>query len=119
MKKFVAAYAAFSVAVILVVVILSVMGREVSSFMWGRAGGMLGSAVVAYVLSVIAARGARWAYVRMCVICVGVPVAIAAIDIIPGALPPWFVAMQIAGAITLVPAAFILSRSELRVAFRK
>ncbi|WP_433250667.1 hypothetical protein ACQPYK_04565 [Streptosporangium sp. CA-135522] len=35
-KKFVAAYGALSVAVLIVVVILSVRGREVTAFMWGR-----------------------------------------------------------------------------------
>jgi hypothetical protein len=118
-KKFVVAYGAFSVVGLFAVVILSAKGREVSSFMWGRAGGMFASAVVAYWLSVVASRGARWAYIRVRVICVGAPVAIVAIDGIPGALPLWFVAMQIAGAITLVPAAFIVSRSQLRAAFPK
>jgi hypothetical protein len=51
------------------------------------------------------------------VICVAVPIAIAAIDSLSGALPLWFITMQIAGAISLVPAAFIVSRSELRAAF--
>jgi hypothetical protein len=43
-----------------------------------------------------------------------VPVAIT--DSIPGALPPWFVALQIVGAVTLIPAAFIVNRSQLRAA---
>ncbi|WP_326824993.1 hypothetical protein [Streptosporangium sp. NBC_01756] len=118
-KKLVAAYGALSVAVLIVVVILSVMGREVTSFMWGRTGGMFASAVVTYWLTVLASRGARGAYVRVRIISVIVPIAIIAIDSIPGALPPWFVAMQIAGALTLVPAAFIVNRSELRAAFPK
>ncbi|MGV9777759.1 hypothetical protein [Streptosporangium sp. NPDC003464] len=116
-RKLVAAYGAFSVAVLVVVVILSVTGREVTSFMWGRAGGMFASAAVTYWLTVRASRGARWAYVRVRVISVIVPIAIIAVDSIPGALPPWFVAMQIAGALTLVPAAFVVNRSQLRAAF--
>lgn len=93
MKKPVAAYGALSVAVLIVVVIISVMGREVTSFMWGRTGGMFASAVVTYWLTVLASRGARGAYVRVRIISVIVPIAIIAIDGIPGALPPWFVAM--------------------------
>lgn len=118
-KKSVAAYGAFGVAVLVVVVVLSVRGREVTSFMWGRAGGMFGSAVVTYWLTVLASRGARWAYVRVRLICVIVPVAIVATDSIPGALPPWFVAMQVAGALALAPAAFVVNRSRLRAAFAK
>jgi hypothetical protein len=118
-KKFVAAYGAFSVAVLVVVVVLSVMGREVTSFMWGRTGGMFASAVVTYWLTVVASRGARWAYIRVRVIAVVVPIAIVAIDCVPGALPPWFAALQIAGALALAPSAFIVSRPELRAAFPK
>ncbi|MFD1542403.1 hypothetical protein [Nonomuraea guangzhouensis] len=118
-KRFVAVYGAFSVAVLIVIVILSVTGREVTSFMWGRTGGMFASAVVTYWLAVLASRGARWAYVRVRIISVIVPIAIIAIDGIPGALPLWFVALQVAGALALVPAAFIVNRSELRAAFPK
>jgi hypothetical protein len=118
-KILVAAYGALSLAVLIVVVILSVKGSEVTSFMWGRTGGMFASAVVTYWLTVLASRGARWAYVRVRIISVIVPIAIIAIDSIPGALPPWFVVMQIAGALTLFPAAFIVNRSELRAAFPK
>ncbi|OMI33321.1 hypothetical protein [Streptomyces sparsogenes] len=113
------AYGSFSVAVLAVVVVRSVMGREVTSFMWGRAGGMFASAVVAYWLTVVASRGARWAYIRVRVIAVVVPIAIVAIDSIPGALPLWFVVPQIAGALALAPAAFIVNRPELRAAFPK
>jgi len=116
-KKLVTAYGALSVAVLAVVVVLSVEGREVTSFMWGRTAGMFASAAVTYWLTVLAARGARWAYVRVRIICVLVPIAIIAIDSIPGALPLWFVATQVAGALPLVPAAFIVNRSGLRAAF--
>ena len=118
-KNYVAAYGALSVAVLVVVVALSVSGREVTSFMWGRTGGMFASAVVTYWLTVLAARGARWAYVRVRVISVVVPVAVIAVVSIPGALPPWFVGMQIAGALALAPAAFVANRSGLRAAFAK
>lgn len=116
-KKFVAAYGALSVVGLVVVVVLSVEGGEVTSFMWGRTGGMFASAVVAYWLTVVAAKGTRWAYVRVRIICVVVPIAIVAIDSIPGALPPWMIVIQIAGALALVPAAIMVNRSDLRVSF--
>ncbi|WP_228004250.1 hypothetical protein [Amycolatopsis sp. YIM 10] len=119
MKKSVAAYGALSVAVLIAVVILFLLGDEVTSFMWGRTAGMFASAAVAHWFTVLAARGARWAYVRMRIISVVVPIAIIGIDSIPGALPLWFAAMQIAGAVTLVPAAFIVNGPRLRAAFPK
>ncbi|MEU5607918.1 hypothetical protein AB0H03_04040 [Streptomyces sparsogenes] len=116
-SKLVMVYGAFSVAVLAVVVVLSVMGREVTSFMWGRAGGMFASAVVTYWLTVVASRGARWAYIRVRVIAVVVPIAIITIDSVPGALPLWFVVLQIAGAVALAPTALIVNRPGLRAAF--
>ncbi|KPC62258.1 hypothetical protein [Streptomyces chattanoogensis] len=118
-KKCVAGYGALGVAVLLVDVILSVKGHKVSSFMWGRTGGVLASAVVAYWLTGLAARGSRSAYLRVRIMSVVAPLAIVAIDSIPGALPPWFVAMQIAGALVLAPAAFLTNGSGLRAAFPK
>lgn len=114
-RKLVMVYGAFSVAVLVAVVALSVMGREVTSFMWGRTGGMFASAVVTYWLTVVASRGARWARTRVRVITVVVPIAIIAIDSIPGALPLWFVVLQIAGALALAPAALIVNRPPVTV----
>ncbi|SFJ11404.1 hypothetical protein [Amycolatopsis sacchari] len=113
-KKFVAVYGAFAVAVLVVVVVLSVMGHEASSFEWGRTIGMVASAAVTYWLTVLAGRGARWAYVRVRIIVVVVPIAVIALDAIPGALPLWFAATQIAGALALVPAAFLVRRAASR-----
>ncbi|RKT55351.1 hypothetical protein [Saccharothrix australiensis] len=116
-KKSVAVYGAFSVVVLVAVVGLSVAGHAVSSFAWGRAGGMFASAAVTYWLTALASKGARWAYQRVRVISVVVPIAVIALDSIPGALPLWFVVAQVAGALALFPAAFIVNRSELRAAF--
>ncbi|WP_197085009.1 hypothetical protein [Saccharothrix sp. ST-888] len=47
------------------------------------------------------------------------PIAIVAIDMIPGVLPPWFVAMQATCALAIAAAAFIINGSGLRAAFPK
>ena len=54
----------------------------------------------------------------MRIISVVVPIAVVALDSIPGALPLWFAALQIAGALAL-PAAFIANGRKLRSAFPK
>ncbi|GAA1979780.1 hypothetical protein [Amycolatopsis minnesotensis] len=118
-KKSVAAYGAFSAAVLAVVVVLSVTGHEVTSFMWGRGAGMFASAVVTYWFTDLAARGKRWAHVRVRIISVVAPIALVAVDSIPGALPLWFAVLQIAGAVALVPAAFLVNGPVLRAAFPK
>ncbi|TJZ57361.1 hypothetical protein FCH28_08020 [Streptomyces piniterrae] len=118
-KFLVAAYGALSAAVLITVVVLAVTGRTVTSFMWGRSAGVLASAAVTYWLTVLASRGARWAYLRMRLISVIVPIAIIAIDMIPGALPPWFVVMQVACALALGASAFLVNGAGLRAAFAK
>jgi hypothetical protein len=74
---------------------------------------------VTYWLTGLASRGSRSAYLRVRLVSVVVPTAIVAIDLIPGALPPWFIALQVAGALALAPTAFIVNSRELRAGFPK
>ncbi|MFI6469669.1 hypothetical protein ACIBL5_05295 [Streptomyces sp. NPDC050516] len=117
-KLIVAAYGALSSVVLLTVVIRALTGHTVSSFMWGRSGGVLASAAVTYWLTGVAAQGKRWAYVRVRVVSVVVPIAIVAVDVI-GGLPGWFVAMQVVCALTIGATAFVVNGSEVRAAFPK
>ncbi|WP_407285293.1 hypothetical protein [Streptomyces sp. BP-8] len=118
-KILVAAYGALSAAVLVTVVVLALTEQPVTSFMWGRSAGVPASAAVTYWLTVLAARGARWAYLRIRIISIIMPPVIIAIDTIPGALPVWFIVMHGACAIALAAAAFIVNGSGLRTAFPK
>ncbi|MEV4583160.1 hypothetical protein AB0K16_59135 [Nonomuraea jabiensis] len=81
--------------------------------------GVLASAAVTYWLTVLAARGARWAYLRVRVISIVMPVAIVAVDMIPGICPMWFAMMQAVCALAVAAAAFVVNGSGLRAAFPK
>ncbi|WP_020495374.1 hypothetical protein [Sciscionella marina] len=116
-RFFLAAYAAFSAAVLLTVLVLALAGHPVTAFVWGRSGGVLASAAVTYWLAGRAARGARWAYRRVRILTVVVPIAILAIDLIPGALPPWFIGLQAVCALAVAAAAFPANGATLRAAF--
>ncbi|MEU8682585.1 hypothetical protein [Streptomyces sp. NPDC048611] len=118
-RSLLGAYGALSAVVFTAVAVLALSGRAVTPFMWGRAAGVLGSAVVTYWLAVRASRGARWAYVRVRVISVVVPFVIIGIDTVPGVLPAWFVMMQAACALALGASAFLVNGSRLRAAFPK
>ncbi|MEV1171784.1 hypothetical protein [Nonomuraea sp. NPDC049784] len=118
-KILVAAYGALSTAVLITVAILAVNEQTVTSFMWGRSAGVLASAAVSYWLTVLASRGARWAYLRVRIISIIMPPAIIAIDMIPGVLPAWFVMIQATCALAIGAAAFIINGSRLRAAFPK
>jgi hypothetical protein len=118
-KTLVAVYGAFSATVLITVVILAITGQQVNSFMWGRAAGMFASAIVTYWLTTQAAQGKRWAHIRVRLISVIVPIAVIALDSIPGALPLWFIVLQVAGALAFLPAAFIMNRPSMRAAAPK
>ncbi|MFF4623798.1 hypothetical protein [Nonomuraea jabiensis] len=118
-KILVAAYGALSAAVLATVAALAITDQTVTSFMWGRSAGVLASAAVTYWLTVLAARGARWAYLRVRVISIVMPVAIVAVDMIPGICPLWFAMMQAVCALAVAAAAFVVNGSGLRAAFPK
>jgi hypothetical protein len=116
-KIFIAAYGALSAAVLITVAILAITGHTVTSFMWGRSAGVLASAAVTYWLTVLAARGARGAYLRVRVISIVMPLAIVGVDLIPGATTAWFAMLQATCALAIAAAAFIVNGSRLRAAF--
>ncbi|MGW7490744.1 hypothetical protein [Streptomyces sp. NPDC054786] len=118
-KILVAAYGALSAAVLLTVVLLALTAHPVTAFMWGRSAGVLASAAVLYWLTLLASRGTRWAYVRVRILSGLMPIAIVAIDLSAGGLPPWFVVLQMACALPLAAAAFLTNGSGLRAAFPK
>ncbi|MEV0269675.1 hypothetical protein AB0H43_12915 [Hamadaea sp. NPDC050747] len=113
----VAVYGLLAAAVLGLVALLSATGHAVTGFMWGRSIAVLASAIVTYVFSGFAVRGARWAYLRMRIISVIVPPAIVAVDVFVGALPIWFVVLQASCAVVLAAAAVPINGSRLRAAF--
>jgi hypothetical protein len=119
LKKISTMYGVMSGIVLGTVAVLAALGDSVTSFMWGRSAGVLASALVTYWLVDRASKGARWAYVRVRIITVVVPVAIVAVDLIPGLCPMWFLVMQAMSAIALGAAAFVVNASPVRAAFAK
>ncbi|MFI5801625.1 hypothetical protein [Streptomyces sp. NPDC051561] len=118
-RRCVAGFGALGTAVLVAVAVLKVAGHPVTAFMWGRSLGLLAGAAVMYWLVTVAERGARWAYVRMRILAFLMPVAVIAVDVIPGTLPVWFVLAQAVCACALLPAALVLNGAGLRAAFPK
>ncbi|MEW2434888.1 hypothetical protein AB0952_12005 [Streptomyces caniferus] len=118
-KILVAAYGAGSAAVLLTVALRALSGHPVTSFLWGRSAGVLASAAVTYWLTVLAARGVRWAFLRVRIISVVMPVAIVGVDMIPGVCPAWFALEQALCAVAVAAAAFVVNGAGLRGAFPK
>ncbi|MFF8309511.1 hypothetical protein [Streptomyces lydicus] len=118
-KILAAAYGALSAAVLLTVAVLASTGHTVTSFLWGRSGGILAGAAVVYWMTVLASRGTRWAYLRVRILSVVMPLAIVTVDMIPGVCPLWFALAQATCALPLAAVAFLSNGPGLRAAFPK
>jgi hypothetical protein len=118
-KVFVALYGAFSVLVLLANGAIATTGHgdAVSTFMWTRSSIIVASAVLIYWLAVRASRGLHSAYWRVRILSIILPVAIVAVDMIPGVSPLWFTLAQAVCALALAPVAFIVSGRRLRAVF--
>jgi len=118
-KFFAALYGALSVLVLLAngAIAATGHGNEVSAFMWTRSSIIVASAALIYWLAVRASRGLRSAYGRVRILSIILPVAIVAVDMIPGVCPLWFTLAQVVCALALVPVAFIVSGRRLRAMF--
>jgi hypothetical protein len=116
-KRYVLLYGVFGAAVLATVIVRASAGHVVPGFLWGRSCVVLVTSVVAYWLLTAAGRGARWAYLRIRIISVVMPIAIVGVDLIPGLCPWWFAAMQAVCAVAIVPVAFIVNSARVGAAF--
>lgn len=115
-QKLVVSYGVVGTLVLSTDIVVALTGKQPTSFMWGRTGGVLASAVVIYWLTGRAAQGSRPAFLRLRTLAMVLPVVTIALDLVPS-LPAWFVTMQIAGALVLALAALVINRTHLRAAF--
>lgn len=118
-KGFVVLYGLLGAIVLATVVVRAATGHVVPGFLWGRSCAVFATSVVAFWFLTLAARGARWAYLRIRVISVVMPIAIVGVDLIPGLCPGWFAVMQAVCALAIVPVAFIVNSSRVRAAFAR
>lgn len=118
-RRLVAVHGTLSALVFMTIASLAVIDHTVTSFMWGRSAGVLASAAVIYWLTLLASKGARWAYLRVRILSSLMPIVIVAVDAVPGVCPAWFAGIQAVCALPLAGAAFISYGSGLRAAFPK
>lgn len=87
---------------------MAINGHEVNTFMWVRGVLLPLVAVVLYRLAVAAGRGSRRALDRLRALTLITPVAIVAVDLIPGVCPLWYAALQTVCMVPVVVAAVSL-----------
>ena len=116
-KKLIVIYGVAGAFLLGTLVVIAVAGGEPTSFMWVRASILLALAPVLSRFAVRAEQGRAPSLERLKVVTTVVPVAIIAVDLIPGVCPTWYAAMQAVSALALVPIAFLMRRPEIRDAF--
>ncbi|HEY9293018.1 MAG TPA: hypothetical protein VIP98_17205 [Microlunatus sp.] len=115
-KIILAGYLGIGLALLLINLVLALSGHgsSVSSFMWGRSCGVTASGAVFGWFADAASRGHRWAYRRIQIISIILPVIIVALALLPGVAPLWFRLAQFACAGCIGAGAFVINRKSLR-----
>jgi hypothetical protein len=85
-------------------------GQTVNTFMWVRGILLLVIAVLLYRTTLAAARGSRRAFDRVRTLSLITPIAIIAVDLIPGVCPLWYAALQTLCMIPVIVAAVATRR---------
>ncbi|TDD52634.1 hypothetical protein E1263_28910 [Kribbella antibiotica] len=116
-KRYLILYGVLAAVAVVVVVARAATHHVVPGFLWGRSSAVLATAVIAYWLLTMAERGAYWAYTRIRILTIVMPIAIVGVDLIPGLCPGWFAAMQAVCALAIVPVAVLVNRPAVREAF--
>ncbi|HTJ33401.1 MAG TPA: hypothetical protein VL738_09240 [Dactylosporangium sp.] len=117
-KNSIRVYGALSVVALMAVVAVAGSGHTVNTFMWVRAALLPVVAVVLVRMIAAAARGSRRAFDRVSALAVIMPIAIIAVDLIPGVCPPWYALMQAVCVLPVIRVAVITRGPEL-AALRK
>ncbi|MEU6825539.1 hypothetical protein ABZ921_33420 [Streptomyces atriruber] len=100
-------YVALSAVALLAVVAVAGAGQQVNTFMWVRAVLLPVVAVLLHRMTGAASRGSRRAFERLRTLAVVMPVAIIAVDLIPGVCPPWYTVTQTVCMLPVIRVAFL------------
>ncbi|MFD7643848.1 hypothetical protein ACFV4P_24685 [Kitasatospora sp. NPDC059795] len=106
----VALHGALAVATLAAVAAVAATGHQANTFMWVRAVLLPLVAVLLHRQATAAATGSRRAFDRLRTVTLVMPIAVVAVDLIPGICPLWYTAAQTA---TVLPAlcATLLTRT--------
>ncbi|GAB3912552.1 hypothetical protein GCM10029964_120450 [Kibdelosporangium lantanae] len=119
-RKLIALYGVISVIVLGTVAATTFFAHQpASAFMWIR-GGLL--PVVAPLLTRWATRaeqGTRAAFDRLRTVTTVMPIAIIAVDLIPGVCPTWYAVMQGISVLPLIAVGVITRGGQMRAMFPK
>jgi len=116
-RKCVTLYGMICAIILGTVTVATFTHHSVSSFMWIRGVILLAIAPLLYRMAVQAAQGVRRSYERLETVTAILPIAVIAVDLIPGVCPTWYAAMQAICVLPLIAVAIMTRTRRLRSVF--
>ncbi|MGW7582150.1 hypothetical protein ACWGKU_07790 [Kitasatospora sp. NPDC054768] len=118
-RKCIVLFGAAGAVVLGTVAVLAATGHTTTPFMWIR--GVIFPAIALFLhrLATRAAAGSYKPFDRLRTLSTVMPIAIIAVDAIPGLCPVWYAILQGLSALALVPVAVLTRGSALKAAFPK
>lgn len=116
-NKCIALFGAGGAVVLGTVAVMASTGHTTTPFMWVRGVIFLAIAAFLHRLATRAAAGSAKAFDRVRTLTTVMPVAIIAVDLIPGLCPPWYAVLQGLSALPLIAVAILTRTPTLRATF--
>ncbi|MET8543804.1 hypothetical protein ABZW03_24605 [Kitasatospora sp. NPDC004799] len=119
-KKCIVLFGAIGAVVLATVAVMAATGHGTTPFLWIRGAILLAITPFLHRLATRAAtEGSYRAFDRLRTLATVMPIAVIAVDLIPGLCPPWYAVLQGLSALALVAVAVLTRTPTLRAAFPK
>ncbi|MFF9642848.1 hypothetical protein [Kitasatospora aureofaciens] len=118
-KKCIALFGAVGLVTLATVAVMASTGHGTTPFMWIRGVIFPALAPVLLRLATRAAEGDYKAFDRIRTLSTVMPIAVIAVDLIPGICPAWYAVLQGLSALALLPVAVLTRTQAVTAAFPK
>ncbi|MFE4513593.1 hypothetical protein ACFRMQ_05230 [Kitasatospora sp. NPDC056783] len=110
-------FGAIGAIVLGTVAVMAFTGHQATSFMWIRGAILFLATFLLHRYADRAARGDHRGFERLRTLSTVMPIAIIAVDLVPGLCPPWYAVVQGLSALALAAVAFLTRGAALSAAF--
>lgn len=118
-RTYVTLFGAVGAIVLATVAVMAATGHHTTAFLWIRGAVLLAATPLLLRYTTRAAEGSPRAFDRLRTLATTMPVAIVAVDLVPGLCPAWYAVLQGLSALSLAAVAVLTRGAALREAFPK
>jgi hypothetical protein len=116
-RKYLTLFGAVGAIVLATVAVTAATGHRTTPFLWVRGTLLLAAAPLLHRYAARAAEGSPRAFDRLRALTTTLPVAVVAVDLVPGLCPAWYAVLQGLSALSLAAVAVLTRGAALRAAF--